>query len=59
MRPHECDNDECDEEESGWVHVEGCEPMPPLTYGELMQRVHALPPDSSNFLAYMAQEGMI
>lgn len=59
MRPRECDNDECDEEESGWVHAEGCEPMIPLTYDELMRRVHALPPDSSSFLAYMNRNGMI
>ena len=57
MRPRECDNDECDEEEEGWVHAEGCDPMKPLTYEELMHRVHDAPPTS--FLAYMDRKGMI
>lgn len=52
MRPRECDNDECDEEESGWVHAEGCEPMEPLSYEELMRKVHSAPPNS--FMKYAA-----
>jgi hypothetical protein len=32
MVPRECDNDNCDYNDYGrWEHVEGCEPMPPLS----------------------------
>ena len=53
MRPRECDNDECDEEENGWVHAEGCEPMEILSYEELMRRVYEAPPTS--FMRYVAK----
>lgn len=38
MIPRECDNDDCDDDQGRWAHVEGCEPTFPLS----RERVHEL-----------------
>lgn len=48
MIPRECDNDDCEDEGGRWLHVEGCEPMPPLTEKKVqeLRRVAAERPGS-------------
>ncbi len=58
MIPRECDNDDCDYDETGrWVHVLGCDgPMPPIS-PQRMEEIRAYAEAHPNSIAAMLLRG--
>ena len=54
MIPRECDNDDCDDDNGRWVHVEGCEPAFPLTPERTNELLTTEAPEGSLFASMKA-----